>query len=489
MSHPVAVDNRRILVIDDNRAIHEDFRKILCGDDRIGRALDKAEQALFGESRDDRAGVFAGSAFALESACQGSEGAEMVRQAVEAGRPYAVAFVDIRMPPGLDGVETIARLWEADPEIQTVICTAYSDYTWDDMVEKLGRSDRLLLLKKPFDGMEARQLAETLAAKWVFARQARAREENLERTIRERTQEVETQNRHLQEALAEVQTMHAQLAQVDKMASIGQLAAGVAHEINNPIGFITSNLNSLGHYVENLKQVLTQYGGLLTACLEGGAELRPTAEQVQALCDEVDVNYLLSDIGALISESAEGTQRVRQIVADLRDFSHVDNPDVNEEDINRLLDKTINVAWNELKYKTQVVREYGDLPLLPCYGGRLGQVFLNLLVNAAQAIESQGTITVRTGQAGAMVWIEVADTGCGIPAENLKRVFDPFFTTKAVGKGTGMGLHLAYRIIEAHHGRIRVQSTRGVGTTFRVELPLTGPDVAGEVRHDDLSVA
>jgi two-component system NtrC family sensor kinase len=152
----------------------------------------------------------------------------------------------------------------------------------------------------------------------------------------------------------------------------------------------------------------------------------------------------------------------------------VDNPNVSEENINQLLDKTINVAWNELKYKTEVVREYGQIPLIPCYGGKLGQLFLNLLVNAAQAIEERGTITIRTGQDDRHVWVEVSDTGRGIPSEDLKRIFDPFFTTKEVGKGTGMGLHLAYKIVEAHGGHIRAESTVGEGTTFRIELPVAG---------------
>ena len=199
------------------------------------------------------------------------------------------------------------------------------------------------------------------------------------------------------------------------------------------------------------------------------------------------IDYVMSDIGDLIAESVEGTQRVRRIVADLRDFSHVDTPDVDIEDINRLLDKTVNVAWNELKYKTQVVRKYGDIPAIPCYGGKLGQVFLNLLVNAAQAIEQRGTITLRTGRDDGHIWIEVADTGCGIAPENLDRIFDPFFTTKETGKGTGMGLHLAYRIIQAHGGRIGAESTVGQGTTFRVELPVTGPPELKEKGHESVA--
>jgi signal transduction histidine kinase len=278
-----------------------------------------------------------------------------------------------------------------------------------------------------------------------------------------------------QKLLHDLEQTHAQLLQSDKMASIGQLAAGVAHEINNPIGFIFSNLNSLDRYVKDLQKVLGACRELVDECIAGGIPMAAKALEIQRLCEEVDADYMISDLNALVTESLEGVNRVRQIVSDLRDFSHVDSPDINEEDINRLLDKTLNVASNEVKYKAQVVREYGKIPSIPCYGGKLGQVFLNLLINAAQAIPDHGTITVRTGENSGYVWIEIEDTGCGIPPENLNRVFDPFFTTKEVGKGTGMGLHLVYRIVEAHGGTVSVRSTVGQGTTFRVELPLAGP--------------
>ncbi len=278
----------------------------------------------------------------------------------------------------------------------------------------------------------------------------------------------------------EVAQANAQLLQSAKMVSIGQLAAGVAHEINNPVGFISSNLNSLGEYVTELKRVLAAYDELLDECRKGDPAAASKAEEVARVREEADVDYIMSDLGDLISESADGAKRVRQIVADLRDFSHIDSPSLVEEDVNQLLDKTVSVAWNELKYKTEVVREYGDIPVLRCFGGKLGQVFLNLLVNAAQAIDERGTITIRTGHHGDQIWIEIADTGRGMPRENLDRVFDPFFTTKEVGKGTGLGLHLTRTIVQAHGGTISAQSRVGEGTTFRVELPVGGPPEAQE---------
>ncbi len=296
----------------------------------------------------------------------------------------------------------------------------------------------------------------------------------------EREQELQAAMAETEEALAKLQQVHAQLLQADKMASIGNLAAGVAHEINNPIGFITSNLNSLNEYVTDLERVLSAYDDLLRETTSGGASVSEKADDVTRIREEADLDYVMSDLGNLIEESTDGAKRVRQIVADLRDFSHVDSPNVAEEDVNQLIEKTISVAWNELKYKTEVVREFNDLPTIPCYGGKLGQVFLNLLVNAAQAIEERGIITVRTGCLDEHIWIEISDTGRGISKENVDRIFDPFFTTKEVGKGTGLGLHLTRTIVKAHGGRIAVQSQEGEGTTFRVELPLTGPSEAEE---------
>jgi two-component system NtrC family sensor kinase len=459
-------------VIDDNEAIHQDFRKILC--EKKGHAeLDAARAELLDDPPPDT-GIEI-PRFEVDSALQGAEGLDKMRQALKENRPYALTFVDVRMPPGWDGVETLERIWKEDSSIQAVICSAHSDYTWPQMIAKLKVNDGLLILKKPFDHIEVRQLACALTEKWNLAKESRSRLANLETAVAQGTREFEEQRNHLHDSLAKLQQAHTQLLQSEKMASIGQLAAGVAHEINNPIGFISSNLNSLADYSVMLGKALTALRTLLQDCLTDGSPAADRVQSVRQLCEECDVDYITADLHKLVEESMEGTRRVRQIVADLRDFSHMDSPDVAEEDVNKLLDKTINVAWNELKYKAEVTKEYGAIPAIRCYGGKLGQVFVNLLVNAAQAIKERGRITVRTGLAGDHVWVEIEDTGCGIPPEAAGRVFEPFYTTKEVGKGTGMGLHIAYKIIEAHGGKISLRSKVGEGTVFRVELPVAGP--------------
>jgi signal transduction histidine kinase len=249
------------------------------------------------------------------------------------------------------------------------------------------------------------------------------------------------------------------------MASIGQLAAGVAHEINNPVGFVNSNLGTLKKYIDDLLKTLSAY-----EASEGELTLK-TREGLLALKQQIDIVYLRGDVGNLLTESMDGMQRVKRIVQDLKDFSHVEESKMQLANLEQGLDSTLNVVWNELKYKTEVVKQYGGIPAIECIPAQLNQVFMNLLMNAVQAIDTHGRITVRTGQEGNDVWVEVEDTGMGIKPENLDRIFDPFFTTKPVGKGTGLGLSLSYGIVQKHGGHIEVKSEVGKGTIFRVVLP------------------
>jgi two-component system, NtrC family, sensor kinase len=260
--------------------------------------------------------------------------------------------------------------------------------------------------------------------------------------------------------MGELEEAHGQLLQSEKMASIGVLAAGVAHEINNPVGFVNSNLGTLKNYTEELI-------ALLESCR---ASTATEADFIAA-----DFDYLKADSADLIRESRDGLERVRKIVANLKDFSRLDQAEWQEADLNAGIECTLNVVWNELKYRAEVVREYDPgLPRVPCLPAQINQVVMNLLTNAAHAIEERGTITVRSGHDARWAWIEVADSGHGMPPEVLKRIFDPFYTTKPVGEGTGLGLSISYDIISKHGGHIDVSSEPGHGTTFRVCLPLLG---------------
>lgn len=265
------------------------------------------------------------------------------------------------------------------------------------------------------------------------------------------------------------------LIQSEKLASIGQLAAGVAHEINNPIGFIFSNFGTLEQYLQDLFQMLAAYEEAEASMTDVDAVAR-----IRELREELDIEYLKEDIPTLMRESRDGIQRVRKIVQDLKDFSRVDaRQEWESVNLHHGIDSTLNIVNNEIKYKADVVKQYGDLPEVQCLPSELNQVFMNLLVNAAHAItKERGTITIRTGTEGAEAWVEIADDGAGIPAENLERIFDPFFTTKPVGQGTGLGLSLSYGIVQKHSGRMEVTSEVGKGTTFRVTIPVQRTDTA-----------
>ncbi len=280
----------------------------------------------------------------------------------------------------------------------------------------------------------------------------------------------------LKQAEEEKKRMEAQLLHSEKMASIGQLAAGVAHEINNPTGFVSSNLKTLSDYIRDIRDLSEEYRQLVSKLKQhtGSSGLFAVSEQVNRIADmeeEVDLDFVLKDVLALIEESREGTERIKKIVLDLKDFAHPGEDKPSLADINRNMDSTVNVVWNELKYKADVIKDYGDLPRIQCYPQLLNQVFMNLLVNAAHSIKERGEIKIQTRVKNKNVEIKISDTGSGIPKENLSRIFDPFYTTKEIGKGTGLGLNVAYNIIKKHQGRIDVKSDVEKGTTFTIRIP------------------
>lgn len=295
-------------------------------------------------------------------------------------------------------------------------------------------------------------------------RKYRALAESLDAEVKKKTKEIKDAN--------------TQLMQQEKMASIGQLAAGVAHEINNPIGFVNSNLGTLNNYCEDIVELITayrktflKYNAIDEKQLEREIILKDL-EKLSNMEKEIDLEYLLGDIISMIDESKEGVGRVKKIVQDLKDFAHPGQETPSHADINKNIDSTLNIVWNELKYKVKVIKDYGNLPLLNCYPRQLNQVFMNILINASHAIEKEGEISIKTRGDDDYIEIWISDNGVGISQENLQKIFDPFFTTKDVGKGTGLGLNLSYNIVNKHKGELKAISEVGKGSTFIIKLPI-----------------
>lgn len=324
-------------------------------------------------------------------------------------------------------------------------------------------------------------IAENKALMNALSRERKARK-LAESLLEERAVELFLANRELEKTIETLKSSNLQLLQSEKMASVGQLAAGVAHEINNPVGFISSNLGSLRDYIEDIRQVIdAQKFSIKTGieCTDAKRYVEINAKVIadlNALLDKVDIDFLMVDMNDLLDESIDGVNRIRKIVADLLDFSRTNSADYKNTDINALLEKTLNMAWNELKYKTEVNRDFGELPAVYCNDGKIAQVFLNLLLNASHAIEERGSITITTRHIGDDVSIMITDSGIGISKNIISNIFDPFFTTKSVSEGTGLGLHIVRSVVDAHKGTITVDSELGEGASFTIRLPVLGID-------------
>lgn len=290
---------------------------------------------------------------------------------------------------------------------------------------------------------------------------------SLEETVKKRTGIIE-------KIYDELKMKDAQILQQEKMASIGVLAAGIAHEINNPVGYINSNLEVLQENVRDIVSYVKRLEGVFPDPVQSDQQeqLTKTAQQMKEMRSEMRIEDVFHDMDEIIRESKQGIDRIKRIIVDLKKFSHTDENKMELADINQEIESTLNIVANELKYKAKVVKELGALPSIECFPHQLNQVFMNIMVNAAQAIEAQGSIFIQTSMKDDSIYIIIRDTGAGIRPENLQKIFDPFFTTKAVGKGTGLGLYIAYGIVEKHRGKISVQSEVGKGTAFTIQLPI-----------------
>ncbi|MBF0202903.1 MAG: response regulator [Desulfamplus sp.] len=469
----ITEDNKRILIIDDDEGIRETYQGIFAPEEESD-ILQKGA-TLFGAISSEKPKSREKRNYQLSVAENGTQGIELVKKNIINNRPIAVAFVDMKMP-GINGAETSKLIWDIDPRIKIVIVTAYSEYTPDDIIATTGRDD-IFYLRKPFNHEEILQFARALTNEWNLEHTQELLKIQLEsanEALGNMNKTLEDMNKDLK---GKVEKQASLIVQADKMASVGLLAAGVAHEINNPLSFINGNLLTLKRYLEKLDALNLKYAEIEMFLRYSGLENAPALlNELAVFKIENKIELIMTDIKDLTDESLDGTDRIKTIINDLKTFSRIDEAEYTSLDINKAIDTTINILWNELKYKTEIVKKYGTIPQIRCYPQKISQVLMNLILNAAQALNDQGSITITTKfvtkEDDDFIQIIIADTGCGIPKENLNRLFEPFFTTKPVGQGTGLGLSITYDIIKLHNGTIEVSSELGKGTEFVVTMPV-----------------
>jgi len=423
----MAHKNNRILIVDDNPSIHEDFQKIFV--DRINRVnpgLQRLSSAIFGEAEPSTKDKLK---FELDFAFQGKEAYEKVVDSLNNNIPYSMAFMDVRMPPGWDGIETIKKIWEVDPRIQMVICTAYSDYSWVQILESIEHSESLLILKKPFESMEVLQMAYSLTTRWGLARQVELKGEELEALIKTRTAELNEKTKILYET--------------EKLASVGILAGGVAHEFNN-INTIVLGFTDFALLDKNIDSKSREYfEKIKTAGLRG---------------KEITKNLLLF--------AGKGVFDKKNV--NLKDLVGI---------VLSLLQKEVNFE------KMNISKEFDDIPMIKIDQGMIIQVISNLLKNSLEAMADSPVkdLKIRCYFDKEWVYLAISDTGSGIPKEILKNIFDPFYSTKGPYskgntlqsrfQGTGLGLSVSHAIVTSHNGDIMVESDEEKGSVFTIKLP------------------
>lgn len=569
-----------LLVIDDNEAIHSDFAKIFSREPMDADLL-ALDADLFGDqpSLSDRS-----RAYQLRFASQGQQGLEILQKATEEGTTFGVAFVDMRMPPGWDGVQTIEHLWQVDPDLQVVICTAFSDHSWNAIAARLGHTDKLLVLKKPFDEIEAIQLATSLCEKRRLLDEDRRRMQNLKNVVKTCESELQSSHQNAEVLIASISSIlicldgdgrisrwnpsaelsfaipakdaigklfndlpidwadpscvesllkdeatrdslhneiqffdqcgvkhtldvrlcrliddvhsgsvlvvgtdvtqqrfiQSQLDQSQRLESVGQLAAGVAHEINTPMQYIGDN-------VRYVAKTFDRISGLLD-CIPALIDESVTDEQLielrKKLATDSNVRKIansLRQIPEALTDSIQGVEAVSKIVAAMKEFSHPGTTQKSRVSINHVLESTIAVARNEWKYVAEIESDLDEtLEPINALPSELNQAFLNIIINASHAIAdrvgrkeiTKGSIVIQTAEFENGVRVVIRDNGGGIPVSIRERVYEPFFTTKDVGKGTGQGLAIVHSVIvQKHQGRLWFDVEDGVGTTFTIELP------------------
>ena len=392
-----------------------------------------------------------------------------------------VILQDLVMPE-IDGL-MLLRFFRANPatrELPIIVLSIYEDAKLKAQAFANGANDYLVKLPDPIELIARLRYHSNAYINLLKRHEAELTQEynkELERRVEERTAE-------LRQALEHLQRTQTQLIQSEKMSSLGQLVAGVAHEINNPVNFISGNISYANQYAKQLLELIALYQ---KHCPE-------EIDEITAFQEEIDIEFIRQDLPKLISSMYMGTERIREIVLNLRNFSRLDESDIKEVDIHEGIDSTLVILKHRFKANNiQLIKNYGNLPQVECYAGTLNQVFMNLLANAIDALDSDqnhqstvdgerppGKIEIQTEVInGDRILISIKDNGLGIPAELQSRIFDPFFTTKAVGKGTGLGLSISYQIVvQKHRGSLICKSEPGQGTTFYIEIPIQQPKIS-----------
>lgn len=400
--------------------------------------------------REISARILSGAGYVPVCAASGEEALALLSH-----QTFGLVLLDILMQ-GMSGVEVLREIQSGYPNLAVIMVTSEDNPPLARSILELGA---LGYLVKPFSENEFLIYVFHMLRLHHLEKENCEYRENLEKQVAIRTME-------LNKSLADLKSSQEQLIQQEKLASIGHLAAGVAHEIKNPTGYISSNLGTMKKYIAKFAEFIELQD-------KASQDLPPEKiTELRQVRKKFKIDFLMDDARSLIAECMEGAERINKIVEGLKSFSRKEQDSARAVDINECLENALTVAWNELKYKATVEKNYGDLPSVECFSNQLGQVFMNLLVNAAHAIEKQGKITIATRLDGEAVIVSIADTGCGIPKSIQEKIFEPFFTTKEAGVGTGLGLSIIKEIIAKHNGKITVESEEGEGSIFTVSIPI-----------------
>ncbi len=474
IGHP----HMRVLVVDDTPSHHRHYLDILCPESSGAPVCAFGNTGCGGGAGEHC--LLAGN-FRVDSASDGLEAERLLAAAVAAEDPYALVFVDMRLPADGVGVDTVARLWTFDPDIQVVICCEYAECDWADAIRRLGHPDKLLILKKPCESIEILQCAIALTRKWDSERELRRHVERMAAKVYERTSALERSNEQLRAEMKRREQAESELGLVQKLEAVGRLASGIAHEINTPVQYIGDSVYFLSTAFEEILALVE----MQTKALAGIKQPDEAQMRAQKYLASIDLAFLREEIPRAIARTTEGANRVGQIVRAMKEFAHPSLSEKSAADVNHALETTIVMARNEFKYFATVETSFGELPPVVCNIGELNQVFLNMIVNAAHALgeagrdASTGRISITTRALDGCIEIGIADNGCGIPGNVIDKIYEPFFTTKGVGRGSGQGLAIARTIVvDKHQGRIDVDSEVGKGTRFTLRLPLQPPAAA-----------